>query len=73
MFTLYAIAVYPANLKHAIEGIVVPGLPESWWYHGPRLAAQPVLVWWALFATGWTSWPFSRGRGAVPGGSGSTA
>lgn len=70
MFALYAIAVFPANLKHAIEGIVVPGLPQSWWYHGPRLAAQPVLVWWALFATGWMSWPFSRGRGTLPGGNG---
>ena len=22
----------------------------GWWYHAPRLALQPVLVWWALFA-----------------------
>lgn len=66
MFALYAIAVFPANLKHAVEGIVVPVLPDSWWYHGPRLAAQPVLVWWALFATGWTSWPFSQDRGTLP-------
>jgi len=73
MFALYAIAVFPANLKHAIEGIVVPALPDSWWYHGPRLAAQPVLVWWALFATGWTSWPFSRDRRTLPEGGGPIA
>lgn len=60
MFALYAVAVFPANIKHAVEGIVVPALPDSWWYHGPRLAAQPVLVWWALYATGWTGWPFSK-------------
>lgn len=56
----YAICVFPANIKHAIEGIPVPGLPESWWYHGPRLALQPVLVWWALHATRIVDWPFGR-------------
>lgn len=55
---LYAVCVYPANLKHALEGISVPGLPDSWWYHAPRLAFQPVLVWAALQATGWITWPF---------------
>ena len=63
MLALYAVCVYPANLKHAVEGIHVPGLPDSWWYHGPRLAFQPVLVWAALFAGGVVDWPF-RGRGA---------
>jgi uncharacterized membrane protein len=43
----YAVCVFPANLYHAFAGIMVPGLPSSWWYHGPRLAFQPVLVWWA--------------------------
>lgn len=58
MLALYAVAVFPANIKHALEGIAVPGLPQSWWYHGPRLAMQPVIVWWALYATGWTRWPW---------------
>jgi len=57
---LYAIAVFPANIKHAMEGIAVPGLPSTWWYHAPRLAAQPVLVWWALFASGAIDWPWRR-------------
>lgn len=43
----YAVCVFPANLHHAFAGVEVPGLPSSWWYHGPRLALQPVLVWWA--------------------------
>ncbi|WP_298956107.1 DoxX family protein [uncultured Methylobacterium sp.] len=60
MLALYAVAVFPANLKHAVEGIAVPGLPTGWWYHGPRLALQPVLVWWALFCAGVTDWPFRR-------------
>src|ERR1700753_2890426 len=44
MFALYAICVFPANIKHASEGISVPAIPDSWWYRAPRLALQPVLV-----------------------------
>ncbi|MCJ2046130.1 DoxX family protein [Methylobacterium sp. J-078] len=63
---LYAVCVFPANLKHALEGIVVPGLPDSWWYHGPRLAFQPVFVWWALYAGGVIDWPFRRRPAGPP-------
>lgn len=62
MLALYAVCVFPANIKHALEGIPIAGLPDSWWYHGPRLAFQPVFVWWALYATHWIDWPFGRGR-----------
>nr|WP_244406119.1 DoxX family protein [Methylocella silvestris] len=58
MLALYAIAVFPANLKHAFAGVRVEGLPDSWLYHGPRLVMQPVLVWWALFCSGVIDWPF---------------
>ena len=57
MLALYAVCVFPANIKHALEAIEVAGLPSSWWYHAPRLAAQPMLVWWALFAGGAVDWP----------------
>ena len=60
MLALYAVCVYPANLYHAFSGVYVPHLSSSWWYHGPRLSAQPVLVWWALYAGGETDWPFRR-------------
>jgi uncharacterized membrane protein len=60
MLALYAVCVFPANLKHALEGIHVPPLPDSWWYHGPRLALQPVLAWWALFCAGVIDWPLSH-------------
>ncbi len=50
---LYALAVWPANVKHALDAVAIPGLPTSWWYHGPRLAFQPVLIWAALYAGGW--------------------
>ena len=57
---VYAVCVYPANIKHAFESIRVAGLSTSWLYHAPRLALQPVIVWWALFAGGLVDWPFRR-------------
>jgi len=56
----YAVCVFPANIKHAFGGITVAGLPSSWWYHAPRLAMQPVLVWWALWCSGAVDWPWGR-------------
>ena len=64
---LYAVCVYPANLKHAFAHVHIEGLPDSWWYHGPRLAFQPVFVWAALWAGGLIDWPFGdRRRSADP-------
>jgi uncharacterized membrane protein len=58
MLALYAVSVFPANIKHAIDGIHVPPIPDSWWYHGPRLLMQPVLVWWAVFCAEVVDWPW---------------
>ena len=58
MLALYALCVWPANIKHAISHIVLPPIPDTWWYHGPRLAFQPVLIWWALFCAGVIDWPW---------------
>jgi uncharacterized membrane protein len=62
MLALYAVCVFPANIKQAIEGIDLPPVPNSWWYHAPRLALQPVLVWWALFCSGAIDWPFGKAQ-----------
>jgi len=62
-FALYALCVWPANIKHALEGIDLPPLPNSWLYHGPRLALQPVLIWWALYCAGVIDWPRRRKQG----------
>lgn len=59
---LYAICVYPANINHAINNIALGGETLSWWYHGPRLAMQPVFVWLALWVGDVTDWPFGRKR-----------
>ena len=57
---LYAVCVFPANIKHAVDGLPAGQVQLGWWYHAPRLALQPVLVWWALFAGEALSWPFGR-------------
>lgn len=58
MLALYAVCVFPANIRHAMEGIAIGGTALGWGYHLPRLLFQPVLVWLALFAGGVIDWPF---------------
>lgn len=57
---LYAVCVFPANIKHAVHDLGSTTATLGWWYHLPRLALQPVIVWWALFAGKVTRWPFAR-------------
>jgi uncharacterized membrane protein len=63
MLALYALCVWPANIKQAVQHIALPPIPDSWWYHGPRLALQPVLIWWALFCAEVIAWPWPRRPG----------
>ena len=60
MLGIYAVCVFPVNIKHAVYGPPAFGLAHQWLYHGPRLLLQPVLVWWALYAGEVTDWPFRR-------------
>ena len=57
-FAAYAVCVFPANINHALNDIAIGGTHMNWWYHGPRLLFQPVFVWWALYVSGATHWPF---------------
>ena len=57
---VYAVCVFPANIKHAIDAIDLPYISNSWLYHGPRLALQPVIVWCALYCSDVIDWPFCR-------------
>jgi uncharacterized membrane protein len=66
ILALYAVCVFPANIKHALDNVQLPGLSTSWWYHGPRLALQPVIVWWALFCGRVVNWPFKRRSPHLP-------
>jgi uncharacterized membrane protein len=65
MLALYAVCVYPANIKHALDSVAIGGRQLGWGYHGPRLAFQPVFIWWALFAGGVINWPFAKRQAAA--------
>ncbi|WP_294104478.1 DoxX family protein [Sphingomonas sp.] len=66
MLALYALCVFPANIKHAVDGIAVGGVVLGPWYHVPRLLFQPVIIWWALWAGAVIDWPFRRAGPAQP-------
>ncbi len=57
---LYALCVWPANINHALNDIAIGGRDLSWWYHGPRLVLQPVIIWLALWVGDVTDWPFAK-------------
>ncbi len=62
MLALYAVCVFPANINQAVNHIAINGRVFGWSYHVPRLAAQPVLIWWTLFCCGIVDWPFDSLR-----------
>lgn len=66
MLALYALCVFPANIKHAVDGTAVGGVVLGPWYHVPRLLFQPVIIWWALWAGAVIDWPFRRAGPAQP-------
>ncbi|MEO7177885.1 MAG: DoxX family protein [Allosphingosinicella sp.] len=50
--SLYAICVFPANIEHAVQDLSGAHHGLGWLYHAPRLFAQPLIVWWSLYAGG---------------------
>ena len=50
MLAIYFICVFPANIRNAIYGLTVDGLPVSGWYYWVRLLFQPLVIWWSLYA-----------------------
>lgn len=57
---LYAVCVFPANINHMMMDMAKPVPDLGWAYHIPRMFAQPLLVWLALWVGGAIEWPFSR-------------
>jgi uncharacterized membrane protein len=47
----YAICVFPANITHALQDFASADDGLGWWYHAPRLALQPALVWAAYYCS----------------------
>lgn len=52
MLAVYFVCVFPANIKNAVEGLVVEGLPRNRWYYWLRLPFQPVAIGWVLYCSG---------------------
>jgi uncharacterized membrane protein len=48
----YALGVWPANINHLLMDLARPDHGLGWAYHGPRMLAQPLLIWAALWAGG---------------------
>jgi len=57
---LYAVCVFPANINHMFMDMAKPLPVLGWGYHIPRMFAQPLLVWLALWVGSVIDWPFSR-------------
>ncbi len=57
---LYALCVWPANMNHMLMDMARPDGGWGMAYHLPRMAAQPLLIWLALWTGGVTDWPFRR-------------
>ncbi len=61
----YALCVWPANVNHMLIDLSRAGHGLGLGYHVPRMMAQPLLIWAALWAAGITGWPFARCQGSV--------
>ena len=48
----YALCVWPANINHLLMDMARPDHGLGWTYHGPRMLAQPLLIWAALWSSG---------------------
>lgn len=57
---LYAVCVFPANIQHFVLDMAREDKGLGLAYHLPRMVAQPVLVWLALWVGGVTDWPRRR-------------
>jgi uncharacterized membrane protein len=45
------VAVFPANIYHAVANIKLGGITDSPLYHWIRLPFQGIFIWWTLWST----------------------
>ncbi len=57
---LYALCVWPANINHMMMYLDGTLSGPSMAYHAPRMVAQPIIIWLALWSGGVTDWPLRR-------------
>lgn len=55
---LYALCVWPANINHFMSDMARADGGMGLGYHVPRMIAQPIIIWLALWVSGTTNWPF---------------
>lgn len=61
----YALCVWPANFNHMLMDLAKPDSGLGLAYHLPRLAAQPLVIWAALWTGKVTDWPFRQPTGSA--------
>ena len=57
---LYALCVWPANFNHMMMDMASADGGFGMAYHVPRMIAQPIIIWLALWCGRVTDWPFKR-------------
>ncbi|MFB0614177.1 DoxX family protein [Aurantiacibacter poecillastricola] len=57
---LYALCVWPANINHMLMDMASDDGGFGMAYHVPRMIAQPIIIWLALWCGRVTDWPFNR-------------
>ena len=57
---LYALCVWPANINHMVMDLARDDGGLGMAYHAPRMLAQPLLIWLALWVSQTIAWPFKR-------------
>jgi uncharacterized membrane protein len=57
---LYALCVWPANYHHMMMDLARPDHGWRMAYHIPRMLAQPLIIWLALWTGEVTNWPLAR-------------
>lgn len=55
---LYALCVWPANVNHMLIDMASEDGGLGMAYHIPRMIAQPVIIWLALWTGKVVDWPF---------------
>jgi len=56
----FALCVWPANFNHMAIDMASADGGLGLAYHVPRLAAQSLLIWLALWVSGVADWPFRK-------------
>jgi uncharacterized membrane protein len=55
---LYALCVWPANINHMLMDMASEDGGWGMGYHVPRMVAQPIIIWLALWCGRVVDWPF---------------